>query len=371
MNLFDYFILILILYNIIFDGVLQIKAPNSKRSQTTTSRKSRKPLDISIHIISCILYLSLVIIITWSKLFPRAFLIVLVVIPSVIIYLNSILGSSISLFRILINKNEESNLNLEDKLSIDIIAFIILSYRNYLSLNKITNVLSNQQWSKLEIEISLTVCYFLYTFLVALFLIVELITPIKHIRKLCISIFNLTIKAHNSVSKHTSELNNSAFINAHYTKKTLSFGSSLTSFFRLLIYLFLLPISYFIDIIIGFFKSIYILLFLNILLFLIDIIIYIERIILFILKFFTNIPGKKVIKSTFKLSGIFSATRIIIIMRLSTIYQFDESYINIIEFIASAIIIPVIFEWVYSSHQEKNTAKKIPEDTPNRKKATD
>lgn len=47
--------------------------------------------------------------------------------------------------------------------------------------------------------------------------------------------------------------------------------------------------------------------------------------------------------------GIVSITILIIIMRYSTVYAFDDSFIGVTEFIASAIILPIIFEWIYSN----------------------
>ncbi len=371
MNWFDSFIFILIFYNLIIDFALQIKAPNKEKQQAKSSPKARSNLDISINVISCFLYAALIILIIWSKLFPYGFGIVLILIPGWIIYLNSILGSSASLIRVLLEKSESTKISLRDKLNIDIIAILFLSYRRSFSLNIITNYFSKLQWCKNIIETALTCYYFLYTFLITLFLIIELMTPIKRIRKHFTSLYNLTIKAHNYIVKRIDELNERPFIVAHYTKNTLFFGTGLKLCIRVVFYILLIPISYIIDIIIGFFKFVYKFLFLDLILLLIDIVIYFGKAILYLLNLVVSIPGNKMIKNTFKFSGILSSTIIIIFMRLSIFYLFDDSFITIIEFIASAIIIPMMFEWIYTTHNENDSVKQISSNKAKQQKSND
>ena len=72
---------------------------------------------------------------------------------------------------------------------------------------------------------------------------------------------------------------------------------------------------------------------------------------------FASIPGHKVIKNSFRLAWIISVTVLVILMRYTVIYKFEDSFIGITEFIASAIVIPIVFEWIYSNKALSSNAK--------------
>lgn len=63
----------------------------------------------------------------------------------------------------------------------------------------------------------------------------------------------------------------------------------------------------------------------------------------------TEIPGYMVARNAFRLSGIIALFIMVIINRTEVLYSTEDTFLTITEFLASAIIIPVIFEWIYSS----------------------
>ena len=367
MKWFDTVILILSLYNIIYDGYFYLKLPNYNSHNNIKASHKDKPLNIVIRTISILLYLSLLILIIWSDLFPNGFIIFFCLIPGGLMYFYNALNASNSLKEVLINENENLNLKFRDKYNIDIIVITIINLKLYIPVSRIIDNILNQSWGKIHIEIALTIIIFLYAFVFTLLFVVELIVPLNHIKRILELIKKCTNKACNYVINDLKDKNIDKFIKADYTYRVLRSFPRQTLIIKALYVLFAIPLFFVIDLIIGFFKCLYIIFVLVNIALLLGIIIYIEKFILYILEFVTNIPGRRVVKNTFKLSGIIAATIVIIILKLSLLYSFDENYIGIIEFIASAIIIPMIFEWVYSNQNEKkaeiqNTQKHIVND---------
>lgn len=176
--------------------------------------------------------------------------------------------------------------------------------------------------------------------------------PIMHLKFSLIQ-FTRRLNAFGTLLTNTyAKSKGDQYITAHYTNNVLSFSANLNSWYKYCSLILFFPISILLDSIKGLFKFAYLYMFIQIIQLLIEIILLIEYLILNVLKLITKIPGNRIIINTFKLSGILSATSIIIAMRLSNLYQFDESFISVFEFIASAIIIPVIFEWIYSAQND-------------------
>ena len=57
----------------------------------------------------------------------------------------------------------------------------------------------------------------------------------------------------------------------------------------------------------------------------------------------------RVVRNAFRMSGIIALFVLVIINRTEALYSTEDTFLAIAEFLASSIIIPVIFEWIYSS----------------------
>lgn len=68
------------------------------------------------------------------------------------------------------------------------------------------------------------------------------------------------------------------------------------------------------------------------------------------------IPDKQMVAIAFRIAMIVSLTSIVTENRFCGLVRNQESTTAVFEFVASAIIIPIIFEWVYSYKQSQNNA---------------
>lgn len=68
------------------------------------------------------------------------------------------------------------------------------------------------------------------------------------------------------------------------------------------------------------------------------------------------IPDKQMVAIAFRIAMIVSLTSIVAENRFCGLVRNQDSTTAIFEFVASAIIIPIIFEWLYSYKQSQNNA---------------
>ena len=356
MKLFENIILVLSFYNIVYDGYIYYKLPNNDSHYNSTQSQKEKPLDIILRIITILLYLAFLIIIIWSKLFPDGFVTIFCVIPGWLMYIFNALNASNTIKEVILGNSGNSNLKFSEKYNIDLIAMILISFKPYIPIESIIGKIISSNRNHIHSEILLTAIIYTYAFAFTFLFVVELMTPLKHIKKILVFIHDKTLYFFKYLAKELRDKDINAFIRADYTKRLKTYASQHNQISKTIILLCPVPLFFIIDIIIGFFKLIYVILILTNITLLCGIILYIEKLILYLINLFTRIPGRKVIKNMFKLSGIISATIVIIVAKLSLVYKFDETYIGTIEFIASTIIIPVIFEWVYSNKCDEMNA---------------
>lgn len=63
---------------------------------------------------------------------------------------------------------------------------------------------------------------------------------------------------------------------------------------------------------------------------------------------FLKLSDKHIVAVSFRLALIFSLVSIVILNRYQPFFKEYEASTTVFEFLASSIIIPVVFEWIYS-----------------------
>lgn len=66
----------------------------------------------------------------------------------------------------------------------------------------------------------------------------------------------------------------------------------------------------------------------------------------------TNIAGSRIMKNTFRISMIVAIFSLVICNRMHIFYLMNDSFMEVTEFFSSSIVLPIIFEWIYSNKSE-------------------
>jgi fructose-specific phosphotransferase system IIC component len=70
-----------------------------------------------------------------------------------------------------------------------------------------------------------------------------------------------------------------------------------------------------------------------------------------------GLSDKRIVVISFRIGIIMALVLVVILNRYQSIFKLEDANTAILEFVASAIIIPVAFEWISSSNSNKTSSE--------------
>lgn len=344
---------ILVFYNVLYDGFVSIKSKKHLENEITTEQKRKHTVaDSIVTTVVCLTCFGLLLFVIWSKMIPAIIGVLLITVPTVLRYLSNSIKASESLKKIIFETDSDKEFTIKEKMQFDIFVSGLLMFNVYFPFEIILKIIKEFDISPIFMQGICSLYTLLISFIVAFILVVELITPFRQLQKVCDFV---ACKIGKQVKKwflYFWKKWDSPFFVAHLTNKMLLKCGRSKVFFKILC-IFFLPFSLVIDMLTNTFLFLYSFIVCSCLGALIEFLRLIGIGILRIMRNITNIPGHKVMKNTFRISMIVALIYVVIANRLNCFYNCDTAFIEISEFIASAILIPIVFEWIYSGVESK------------------
>lgn len=341
-------LLILIIYNILYDSIIAYKSIESREDKKKEVLEEKNIADILIILLVYMIFLAGFFLIVFNNLIPRIIVIIMITIPVVLKFLADSFNAADSLKYILFENNNMQELSISEKLKFDIFVCGLLMVHNFIPMSKFVSFVETNLKSFVCIEIILSLYIMLCSYLITFIVLIELIIPLRHFRKGCEFIALKIGNSFKKLSLYFWKNWNAPPLKASLTNRFLSILKRQKILFKIM--LSLLSIFVFvIDIIFNLILLIYYFIICYCCGAFIDIFLVLGKGILRILKFITKIPGHRVMKNTFRMSGIVAVLVTVIFNRIHLLFIPDTTFVVITEFFASAIVIPIIFEWIYSN----------------------
>ena len=350
-HIFHFLFPISIIISLIIETIRNFSVSSEHSDKDTTSNNTKKihnwknNVQTAITISTAIIFIFVILLIA-IKVKNLYWLIILISVP---FYLEQLIVTcqSIGIIQKVIKSNGSDKLSSKEWAAINILAYAIwfLKIQNIFEkiierITKITNVYLSDIFSVL----TYTLIFSIYIFLICSLLLELVITVLDIIKKL------LHKLPWNAQIKHFEDY----WI--HKIGKTVTFNSTIifqwehlniqNQFIRWLRY-FLLPFTFILDIIIEIISV----LFLEIGSAIGYIFVLLKMIKKTLNNFSTwllNLSDKKIISISFRIAFIMALVCIVALNRYQSIFKIQESSTAVLEFVASTIIIPIIFEWINS-----------------------
>ena len=353
------FFSVLCLCNIILDSISLRKSSSQQKKQVNTDVQNTAPkhsfFDIVVAAISFLCFGGLIVFLFWNKTFPKKIVTLCVIVPFSISYINNAIKYSGPIKNIVLGDNSDLEFTAKDRYSLDIIGMTFIYIYSLFFNGKLEQLIIGLPITHIIVETLLVMYSTIVSFSFSFFIIVELIRPIKHLQKISLKIIRkMKTGAEAVTDKLLSVFDDKSFITARFTNRFLVFSSVYKPLFKILIRIVFVPCVLVIDVIIELILFIYCYLVCGIILVFLEFVSLFGKGIVYLINTFSNIPERRVVKNTFRLSLIISVISVVVINRYALIYKYDESFLTIFEFIASAIIIPVMFEWIYNYKEKTN-----------------
>lgn len=350
-------IAILYIYNLIFDSISYFKTVYSDNDKQQKSLKQKasaenRIIDVIVFALSVLLFLLLIACSVWTDIFPKAIVIPLIAFFGFIFYVNNFVKASESIKSIILGGDTDQNLSVKEKFNFDIISGTILVIYSYFISGKIERIILGLSLSHTVTEALISVYSAIVMFGLSFSIIIQLILPIKHIKEISEYVSNKT-KLNKSTKAFYYGHYANAIIKANFTNRVLDSTSKRKILTKIFVFLLILPCAFIIDVIIGFFLCLFWYGICGVIIILCEFLSFIGKGFLYLVSMLSKSPERRVVKNTFRLSFIISIILVVIINRYELIYVYDEKFLTVFEFIASTIVIPIIFEWIYSNDKNK------------------
>lgn len=337
-------------------GQEQNDGKDNKSTAESSEKKSVK-WETGVNIIlllSLILLLVVGCVLLLKSLNKYRWIFILLAIP---VYIQYLAGTciAIGILSDVVRYKEPGRLSNRERNSIQIIAYIIfflsLVVNPYARLLEYAGEITNNVISDALTVSILLLFSFLYTFLT----IALISTPIS-----C-GIYLLKIVRKNFPFKEQIKRCGDYFVkcidaesqNEAYLICAIRYIQRLGCRAKFLLY-FLLPLIYLLDIIKLCIKAL-----LSMIQSTIGYIVVFERIIKKAVKkiflWFLKLSDKRIVAVSFRLALVFSLVSIVVLNRYQPVFKEYEASTTVFEFLASSIIIPVVFEWIYSIRNTSGT----------------
>ena len=331
--------MILLIYNMLYDIILTLKQSGHSEFKDSKSRNSRTIADKAVMPLVLIMFIALILFVEFNRLVPRIIVVIIITIPTILQFIVGTIKAADSIkFIVMDDKN----------MQFDIFVSGLLIVYQFLPMAKFITMVENNANSVNFSQIILSIYVLVFAFFVSFISFVELIDPLRHLRKL----FEFIARKIGSKSKRLSlyfwTTWDNLLIKARLTDIIIDYVKKSKIGLKII-----LSIVGMLTFIIDAIYNLAFLLYSSIVCSCLGSVITFARMIgkgiLRALISITEIPGYMVARNAFRLSGIIALFIMVIINRTEVLYSTEDTFLTITEFLASAIIIPVIFEWIYSS----------------------
>ena len=344
-----YMVLMVTICNFIELSFLLINNKNSINKKKLNIKANDTIADRILFICFCIFF-CICVFMSFAVISKNNTIILCLLIHYCVLNLGNIIKSADDLKPIIIN-NEKRELSLKEKYQFLILASSLSCIYRFFSEKKIVSIVDTFSFPFFMKEIILTVYILLCAFCFTFILLVELVTPIKQLKKLYSKI-NLKYIKSKQYSAYLSNLLEEPVVKAILTNKIIYLLKEKKTIVKIIS---IIPVL--IAFIIDFFFSIISMVYVSVIGVSIRSILYILSV---LLKVLFNIlfsllynPSQTVMYITSRLSVLFSVFLVVIYNRMNILFVPDDSFLAISEFIASTVVIPIILEWIYSNKHIK------------------
>jgi hypothetical protein len=337
------------MYNIIYDGILFFE----EKDLDDKSKKQNKNItraDIIILWLACIVFFVGLLFLTFNKLMPAFFSVIIITIPTVLRGLVLSIKAANSLKPIVFSDTNTKELSIVEKLKFDtfvsglLIVYLFVPTDDFISF---VNIHSN---SLIMTEIVLSLYIVLFAFLVSFICLVELIIPFKHFRRMCEFLSSKISKCCGHWSPFFWKTWDGPLFKARLTNKAIVLFSKHGLIAKILLSV-LIILAFFVDLLFILVLIIYSSILCTCLVILFEFLKIIGNSLLSFFRMITTISGYRVVKNSFRISGIVAIFVLVICNRMKVLFSPDDTFIAISEFLASTIVLPIIFEWIYSGRK--------------------
>lgn len=356
MNATWIFIFTLCLYNYIFDYIDSIKNKKTHNTKSVSKNTTNyEPIDIALTIGVLVFFIGVIICLIWFVKIPiHSFILFIIFLLFLIANINSAIKTAEPLKDVIFGNNEAKELSNKERLAFDSFVNLVALIYVYIPREKILSFFLSLNVDIIIKEIILTFVFLVYFFITSFFIVFLLALPFKHLRKISNIVFEYLDKAYKNILKYIGKKGDDWIPRALLTKLVLDFSNSNKGMFKIASY-FLLLIAFILDFIIVAIRLFYIFVVYVFIGSVIELLRWIGLFLLKCIEALTSIPGSKVMKNSFRLALITSVVLVAVSIRYSFLIVFDDSYVGITEFVSSAIVIPLIFEWIHSRKLSKMT----------------
>lgn len=345
---------ILIMYNVIYDSTMSFKTKGTGKWKEQETYDETTIADKIITFFVSIAFLAGLLFALFNKLVPGIIAILLITVPTVLRHIAESIRAADSIKFIVLENNSNRELLISEKMQFDIFVIGLLLVNQYIPMSKFVSFVENISKSMLVSEIIISVYIILFAFLITFIVLVELIIPLRHLRKGC-EFVSLKIGGYSKrVSVYFWKTWDTPLIKARLTNRVLNVSKRHKIVVRIIFFI-LAILAFVIDLIINFIFIAYSFIICSCLGAVIEFFRILGKGLLRLLRLVTGIPGHKVMKNTFRMSGIVAMFFVVIANRMNLFFIPDDSFIAITELLVSAIVIPTIFEWIYSSRESEQS----------------
>lgn len=324
----------------------------TNESKTMERRALEKRINLFL-LISVLLLFILFIVILWTVFLKYLWIVFVFSIP---LYLRYLAGASIAIGTLgnIIRSTEKSTMSARERLSIQTIAYVAWFLSMLKPYEKLWGIIN--RYPNPIITDALTALLFVGFSFIYCFLILSLAaTPICYVIKLIDTMGNhipmkkkLEQIGEYFVSGIDIEINNKTLLlcMVNYIKNSKQLAKYLLAV--------LFPIAYLLDLI----KLLVIALFYELrsaIGYIVTFFRAVKRAIVALVSWGLKLSDKHIVAVSFRLALIFALVSIVVLNRYQPVFKEYEESTAVFEFLASSIIIPIVFEWIYSIRNTSGT----------------
>lgn len=360
MDIISIIIFGLVFINVLYDLYTNLhKDKKDKKEKTESPQKSNtSKLDIALTLAAILLVCIGLLYVLFSRIITSKVLLFIISVVYIIATINKTIRTSEPIKNIILKKDTSKEISSEERQAIIAVSSSLYLLIYCTPIRKLESYVLSFPQESIAVEILLSVVCIIGFFLLSFLIIVLLVAPFAILRCITDLIFNQLNKLYNGIMNHIGRKAIDWTPKALLSKQVLSFFYSHNGIFKYMSIL-LLCVAFILDLFISFIRMVYLFLVYISIASIIEFARWLGSLVFVIVNLITSIPGHKVIKNSFRLAWIISATVLVILMRYEVLYKFEDAFIGITEFIASAIVIPIVFEWIYSNKVSSDTKKEM------------
>ena len=332
-------------YNLLYYGYHSREFMKKKNEgERINAKDDTTGIDVAVALCSCLSVIILLLFFVFRGALSGVIGFIVISLPVILGKFNEAIVASKTVTPFVLG-NKSGNANAKVKYNFDVLVGAFLVFNMTFPLQSILSYITSSIQSRINLEVAITISIFLYYFLLSYLIIVELLLPLYHFTKL--------LEAISVWWEQVRDRYIRIVIGRIFWMPVSWISKRVLSVLRrsniILKYVLVVPLclAFIFDVFIGVIKISFFWIVVNIGA-VVEFLMFLINGIVFLLSLFTRQSGARVLKTAFRLSAILSISFVVIAIRFSWYYTVDDTYLSITEFIASTILAPVFFEWIYS-----------------------